>query len=75
MRIATLAVMQHEHMKIAVGGAWVLACSVMALSVGVNSASGWIVLVGLGLLPPLMLFRFWRPPVRTMSESIHEVLK
>jgi hypothetical protein len=75
MRLARLTVMQHEHMKIAVGGAWVLACSVMALSVGVNSASGWIVLVALGLLPPLMLYRLWRPPARTISESIHEVLK
>jgi len=75
MSIATVTVMQHEHMKIAVVGAWVVAWSVMALLIGVSSASGWIVLVGLGMLPPLMLLRLWRPRTRTMSESIREVLK
>jgi hypothetical protein len=67
--------MQREHMKRAVVGVWVLAWSVMALSVNVSSASGWILLVGSGVLPPLVLLRLWRPPAQTMSESIRDVLK
>ena len=67
--------MQLEHMKTAVVGAWMLAWGAMALSVNVSSASGWILLVGSGVLPPLMLLRMWRPPAQTMSEAIREVLK
>jgi hypothetical protein len=47
----------------------------MALSANVSSASGWILVVGPGLLPPLMLLWLWRPPAQTISESIREVLR
>jgi hypothetical protein len=67
--------MLHERMKTAIVGAWMLAWSVIALSVDVNTASGWIVLVASGVLPPLMLLRLWQTPTPTMSESIRDVLK
>jgi hypothetical protein len=67
--------MQLQHMKTAVAGAWVLGAGAIALSVNVSSASGWMVLIGLGVLPPLLLMRMWQQPVPTMSESIREVLK
>ena len=67
--------MLHERMKTAIVGAWMLAWSVIALSVDVNTASGWIVLVASGVLPPLMLLRLWQTPTPTMSESIRHVLK
>ena len=67
--------MQLNHLKSAIVGAWVLGLSAVALSFEVTSASGWMFLVGLGLLPPLVLLRMWRQPVQTMSESIHEVLR
>jgi hypothetical protein len=67
--------MQVEHVKAAVVGAWVLAWGVMALSIELSSPSGWILLIGSGVLPPLMLLRLWRPPAQTTSESIRDVLK
>ncbi len=67
--------MKREHTKTVVVGAWVLAWTVMALSANVSSASGWILVVGPGLLPPLMLLWLWRPPAQTISESIREVLR
>jgi hypothetical protein len=59
-------------MKTAVVGAWVLAWGVMALSVNLSSASSWILLVGSGVLPPLVLLRMWQ---QTVSESTCEVLR
>ena len=67
--------MQREHVKTAVVGGWVLALGAAAASFGVGSATGWMLLVGLGLVPPLMLFRMWRQPAPTMSEAIHQVLE
>ena len=67
--------MQLEHMKTAAAIAWVLACGVMAVSLDVSSASSWIILIGLGVLPPLVLLRMWHVPAQTLSESIHEVLR
>ena len=62
-------------MKTAIVGGWVLGLGSTAVSLNVRSATGWILLVGLGLLPPLMLFRMWHQPAQTMSESISEMLK
>ena len=67
--------MQRKHMKTAVIVAWVLACGVMALLLNVTSASGWAILIGSAVVPPLVLLQMWRPPAQTMSESIREVLK
>jgi hypothetical protein len=67
--------MRREYMKSAVVGVWVLAWSVIALSVNVSSAIGWVLLVGSALLPPLVILRLWRPPAQTISESIRDVLK
>ncbi len=70
-----MTIMQNYQMKAAVVGAWMLACGAMALLVHVSSVAGWAALIGLGILPPLMFLRLWRPPVPSMSESIREVLK
>ena len=56
-------------------GGWVLGSGAIAASFGVDSATGWMLLVGLGLLPPLLLFRMWPQPAQTMSKSSREVIK
>ena len=68
-RTGTVTIMQLEHMTTAVAVAWVLTWGVIAVSFNVSSASSWILLVGPGVLPPLMLLRMWHPPARTMAES------
>jgi len=65
--------MKHEHLKAAVVGAWVLAWIVVASMVDVSSPTGWFVLVGSGVVPPLMLLRLWRPATPTMSEAIRDI--
>ena len=73
-RVATVTIMKPEDMKIAVVIAWALIWSVIAVSL-VSSASNWILLVGSGVLPPLMIVRMWHPPARTVSASIREARK
>ena len=73
-RVATVTIMKLEDMKIAVVIAWALIWSVIAVSL-VSSASSWILLVGSGVLPPLMILRMWHPPARTVSASIREARK
>ena len=67
--------MQFEHIKTAVVGGWVLGLGALAVSFGVGSPTGLMLLVGLGLVPPLVLFRMWPQPAQTMSESIYAALK
>jgi hypothetical protein len=74
-RIDTVTSMQLEHRKTGVALGWVLTCGVMAVSLNVSSASDWVLLIGLGVLPPLMLLRMWHPPAPTLSERIRQVLK
>ena len=64
-------IMTLEHMKIAVVIAWALIWSVLAVSL-VSSLSSWILLVGSGVLPPLMILRMWHPSARTVAAGIRE---
>jgi hypothetical protein len=66
--------MTFEDMKIAVVIAWALIWSVIAVTL-VSSVGNWILLVGSGVLPPLMILRMWPPPVRTVSARIPEPRK
>jgi len=69
--------MQTQHLKVAIIGGWVLGLGVLAFSTNLSSVGGWTVLVGLGLLPPLIMLKTWSPPApaQTMSESIREAIK
>lgn len=54
--------------------AWAIVWSVIAVSL-VSSASSWIVAVGLGMLPPLVIVRIWHPLARTVPAIIREARK
>jgi hypothetical protein len=56
-----------EGMMIAVVIAWALIWSVIAVSL-VSSASSWFLLVGSGVLPPLMMW-MWHPAAQTVSAN------
>jgi hypothetical protein len=71
LRVATMTIMTLADMKIAVFIAWAFIWSVIAVSL-VSSASSWILLVGAGLLPPLMMLRMWHPPAQTVRAGIRE---
>ena len=67
--------MNRQHMKTAIIGGCVLGLGAIGISVDVNSVSGWMLLIGLGILPPVTFLRMWQQPAPTMSESIREGLR
>ena len=69
--------MQIDLMKKAIIGGWVLGLGVLAFTINLTSLGGWTVLVGLGVLPPLIMLKMWNPPgpAKTMSERIREAIK
>lgn len=69
--------MQTETLKKAIIGGWVLGLGVIAFSVNLTSVGAWTVLVGLGVLPPLIMMKMWNPPgpAKSMSESIRDAIK
>lgn len=67
--------MKLESIKALIVGGWVLGLGAIALSVNLTSVAGWSVLVGLGLLPPLIMLRMWKQPAQTISESIREAIR
>jgi len=60
-----------EDMKTAVVIAWALIWSVIAVSL-VSSATSWILLVGSGVLPPLIVLRMWHSRARAVPAVIRE---
>jgi hypothetical protein len=73
-RVNTLTIMKPEDMKIAVVIAWALVWSVIAVSL-VSSASNWFLLVGSGVLPPLMILWMWHPAARTVFARVRGARK
>jgi len=67
--------MQIEQKKASVVAGWILVLAGLAMSLNVGTTTGWLLLVGLGLVPPMMLFYLWQQPAQTTSESIREVLR
>jgi hypothetical protein len=60
--------MKLEDMKMAVVLAWAIVWSIVAVSL-VSSVSSWILLVGAGVLPPIVIARMWHPLTRAVAVS------
>ena len=69
-----MTMMTLEEMKAAVVIAWALVWSVVAVSL-VSSVSSWILLVGAGVLPTLVILWIWHQPARLVSANIREARK
>lgn len=52
--------------------AWAMLVCLVALAIGINSVSNWIVVACLAVVPPLVARSFWRAPAQTISESIRD---
>ena len=65
------AIMKPEDLEIAVVLAWALIWSVIAVALA-SSPSNWVLLVALGVLPPLLILRMWRPPLCTVPARIRD---
>lgn len=64
--------MKLSTLKGAIVAAWLLAMFVVSVAADVTSGSGWAVLAGFALLPPLVMLRWWKDPPQTLSESINK---
>ncbi len=52
--------------------AWVLATLVLARWADVTTPAGWAFVAVGGIVPALVLLKFWRTPTPSLSESIHK---
>jgi hypothetical protein len=66
--------MKLEEIEVAIVIAWALIWSVVAVPLA-SSASHWLLLVGSGVLPPLVMLRMWRARPRPMVAGIGEAGK
>jgi hypothetical protein len=64
--------MQPKYLKATISAVWVCALCAVALF-GHVTFSAWVLLAALAVLPPLVVMRYWRAPVQTVSQSIQEV--
>jgi hypothetical protein len=64
--------MHLESIKVTVATLWISAVCTVGIVGNVNSLSGWTVLAGLAILPPLVVMWRLNNPPQTMSESIQE---
>jgi hypothetical protein len=67
--------MQLESIKVSVAMLWTSTVCIAGVVGNVNSVSGWTVLAGLGILPPLVMMWQWNDPPQSISESIQEALQ
>jgi hypothetical protein len=62
-------------MKGALSGLWVCALCAVAAFYGHLTFSSWALVVAFAVIPPLVVMRYWKAPVQTISQSIQEVLR
>ena len=62
--------MQTHYRKIVLAGAWMTIVVAVCLAADVTSATGRFVLASFGLVPLLVVLRFWSGPRETISQSI-----
>jgi hypothetical protein len=67
--------MRFTYVKNGIAGAWIVALGAVAAFLGLDTILAWIVLLVLGLLPPLVMLWKWNPPAQTTSESIRESIR
>jgi hypothetical protein len=62
--------MHNHYRKIILAGAWMTIVVAVSLAADVTSLTGRFVLAAFGLVPALVLMRFWTGPPQTTSQSI-----
>jgi hypothetical protein len=67
--------MRLDSIKATIATVWVSAVCTAGIAGNVTAISGWTVLAGVAVLPPLVMMWRWNHPGRTMSESIQEALR
>jgi hypothetical protein len=61
-------------MKTAIIGGWALGLGVIGLSADARWPAGWMLLVGLGMLPPLLFLPMWHQLQETRLDGMRELI-
>jgi Flp pilus assembly protein TadB len=67
--------MKHLYMNATVSVTWVLAICAIGFAAGITSTLGWVILLGLSLVPVVLLQRLRDRSRETLSESIQKALR
>lgn len=67
--------MQRQHPRVVVAAGWVLTTCLIGVLTGTASVGAAALLVGFGLVPPLLMLYGWREPPQTLSQSIRKALR
>ena len=67
--------MQFQYVKAAGAAVWVAAMCGAVLLKDFSSFTNWTVFASCALLPPVVMLRYFNPPVQTVPQSIQEVLR
>jgi hypothetical protein len=62
-------------MKTVSTSVWVSVVGIAGLASSVTSLSGWLLLTGLAILPPLVVVWQWSAERQSLSESIQKALR
>jgi hypothetical protein len=67
-----MAFMPSRHTESAIAAGWILATGMTGVMADITSVGGTVLLLVIGLVPPLIMLFRWRDPPQTLSESIQE---
>lgn len=67
--------MQFTVTKLAIAATWVSAVCALGVFAPVTTATGWMTLVGFGLMPSVFMLRAWRQLEQSTSECIQAEIR
>jgi len=62
--------MQLTPLKVVIAIAWLIAVGALGMYLPATTITGWVAVLGFGLMPAVFMLRAWRQPSETISESI-----
>jgi hypothetical protein len=62
----------YKYTREAIAVTWLLVVCAVGVVIHAASLAAWTTLAALALLPLVVMWRLWTPPLQTMSESIQK---
>jgi hypothetical protein len=64
--------MQLKYKKLISISIWLVTLAILSMSANLTSPSSRMVVAAVGLIPTILILRFWNGPAKTMSERIND---
>ena len=68
----TVPLMQSQQTNGAVAATWILGAGLIGLLGNVTAVGGAAMVIGCGLVPPVLLMLRWKDPVRLVPVRVHQ---